>query len=59
MDTQIPYFLRHEKFKLIQNFDGSYSIIEIMGDKWIPLFGPYLSPEEAYADLRNIICERR
>lgn len=59
MVTQTPSFLKHEKFKLIQNFDGSYSIIEIMEDEWKPLFGPYLTPEEAYADLRNIICERQ
>jgi len=59
MVTQTPFFLKHEKFKIIQNFDLTYSIIEIIDDKWIPLFGPYMSPEEAYPDLRNIICERQ
>jgi hypothetical protein len=59
MDTQTPYFLRHEKFKIIQNFDLSYSIIEIDGNDWKPIFGPYMTKEEAYPDLRNLICEQR
>jgi hypothetical protein len=57
MDTQTPYFLRHEKFKLIQNFDGSYSIIEITKKDWVPVLGPYMTPEEAFPDMRNLINE--
>ena len=57
MDTQTPYFLRHERFKLIRNFDGCFYIIEIQGDKWRPIAGPYITEEEAYSDIKNIIAE--
>jgi len=57
MVTQTPSFLKHEKFKIIQNFDLSFSIIEISDQTWKPVSGPYLSKEEAEVDLRNIICE--
>ena len=44
--------------KIIQNFNLSYSIIEIDEQVWKPIAGPYLSKEEAEVDLRNLICER-
>jgi hypothetical protein len=46
------------KLAIIQNFDLSYSIIEIDNKEWHIVAGPYLTKEEAEVDLRNIICEQ-
>ena len=58
MASQTPSFLKHEKFKIIQNFDLTYSIIQIDNTEWRVLFGPYMTAEEAFPDLRNLICEQ-
>jgi hypothetical protein len=47
------------KLEIIQNFDLSYSIIEILHNKWNIVAGPYLNKEEAKVDLRNLIYESR
>ena len=59
MVTQTPSFLKHEKYKLGIWLDGNYYIFKIEEDGWIICAGPYLTEEEAYPDLRNIICERQ
>ena len=45
---------KQERFRIIQNFDLSYSIIEIRDKDWCPIAGPYLDEKEAEVDLRNI-----
>ena len=52
-----PSSLKQEKFLIIQNFDLSWSIIELNGEVWKPVSGPYMTKEEAQADLRIIECE--
>ena len=58
MDTKIPSFLKHEKYKLGLWLDGNYYIFKVENDNWTIYTGPYLTKEEAYPDLRNAICEQ-
>ena len=43
-----------QKYIIIQNFDLSYSIIEINGQTWKPVAGPYLTKEEAQTDMVHV-----
>ena len=49
--------LKQENYKIVQNFDYSYSIIVIRDFEWNLVAGPYLTQEEAEVDLRNLINE--
>ena len=46
------------EYRIVQDFDFSFTIIEINEDQWRPIAGPYLTREEAEVDMRNIICEQ-
>jgi len=46
-----------QKYIIIQNFDLSYSIIEISDQSWKPVAGPYLTKEEAQIDMVHV-CEQ-
>ena len=49
---------KQEKFRIIQNFSMSWSIIRIDSEGWSYVSGPYLTESEAIVDLRNIKCEQ-
>ena len=57
MDTPTQSSLKPENFIIIQNFDLSYSIIEINEQSWKPIAGPYLTKEEAETDMVHV-CEQ-
>ena len=57
MDTPTQSSSRPAEFRIIQNFDLSFSIIKIDGQQWEPVAGPYLSREEAQADMVHV-CEQ-
>ena len=46
------------EYRIIQDFNLSFTIIRIDKDQWEPVAGPYLTREEAEVDMRNIICEQ-
>lgn len=58
MDTPTQSSSKPKEFRIIQNFDLSFSIIKIDSQQWEPVAGPYLTKEEAEVDLRNVICEQ-
>lgn len=48
-----------EKLGIIRYFDGTFAIIEVKGETWEYVCGPYLSHEEALPDLRNLQNDNR
>ena len=57
MATPTQSSLKQKVYKIIQDFNLSFTIIEIDEDQWKPIAGPYLTREEAEVDLRNIESE--
>ena len=51
---------KQEKFHLVQNFNMTWSIIEVKAAMtWEVVAGPYMTKEEALPDFRNILNENR